>query len=178
MTPQASYGSGADTIPEYHYRLLQTNEVEAAHQLEMACFTPEAAATLEAFRFRQLNFPCYFWSAWSEDHLIGLACAIRTAESACEENEVKGSHEPQRDGMNLCVLSVAVEPDHRLQGVGDALMKPLVKQALNDHLESVYLMCEEHLIPFYKKHGFKYIGLSSSNHGGLQWHEMKLVLSE
>lgn len=159
-------------------RPIHASELEAAYQLELACYIPEAAAALEAFRFRQLHFPGYFWSAWSEERLIGIACAIRTTESACEEDEVKGAHEARENGMNVCVLSVAVDPDFRLQGVGDSLVNALIKQAAADRLESIFLMCEAPLIHFYEKHGFRYIGISSSKHGGIEWHEMKLVLSE
>lgn len=157
-------------------RPIHASELEAAYRLELACYIPEAAATLEAFRFRQLHFPGYFWSAWSEATLIGLACAVRTTASACEEDEVKGSHEAREEGMNLCILSVAVNPDFRLQGVGDSLVNALIKQAVTDRLESIFLMCEASLIQFYAKHGFSYIGISASKHGGIEWHEMKLVL--
>ena len=78
--------------------------------------------------------------------------------------------------MNLCILSVAVNPGFRLQGVGDSLVNALIKQAVTDRLESIFLMCEAPLIRFYAKHGFSYIGISSSKHGGIEWHEMKLVL--
>lgn len=175
MTPAITPANIANTKVEF--RLLMADELEAAYQLELTCYIPEAAATLEAFRFRQMNFPDYFWSAWTEQRLVGLACAVRTSECACEENEVKGAHEAQRNGMNLCVLSVAVDPGYRLQRVGAALVKKLIEQATTDQLESIFLMCEAHLIPFYEQQGFSYIGLSSSKHGGIEWHEMKLILS-
>ncbi|WP_164545657.1 GNAT family N-acetyltransferase [Paenibacillus albus] len=158
-------------------RPIEQDELDAAHSLELSCYTPEAAASREAFTFRQANFPQYFWSAWnSNEQLVGLACAVRTYASSCEEDEVKGAHSAESGGNHLCVLSVAVSPSARLGGIGKALMEALLRQAELDHLTSVILMCEEHLIPFYKGLGFRYIGPSKSAHGGIAWHEMSRII--
>ncbi|SEM85521.1 GNAT family N-acetyltransferase [Paenibacillus sp. OV219] len=158
-------------------RPIEHDELDAAHKLELSCYTPEAAASREAFTFRQANFPQYFWSAWnSDEQLVGLACAIRTYASSCEEDEVKGAHRAEPGGEHLCVLSVAVSPSARLSGIGKALMEALLRQAELDKLASVILMCEEHLIPFYEGLTFRYIGPSKSAHGGIAWHEMSRII--
>ncbi|WP_308634292.1 GNAT family N-acetyltransferase [Paenibacillus silvisoli] len=160
----------------YTLRPIGSGELDAAHLLELACYTPDAAASREAFVFRQAHFPGYFWSAWQDGELIGLCCGVRSMESSCESDAVKSAHSAEADGMHLVVLSVAVDPNRRHGGVGTALMKALLAQAEADKLQSVVLMCEAHLIDFYGKLGFEYIGVSASQHGGIEWHEMRRVI--
>ncbi|REE80090.1 acetyltransferase (GNAT) family protein [Paenibacillus taihuensis] len=158
-------------------RLIKQDELDAAHKLELDCYTPEAAATRDAFTFRQANFPNYFWSAWNQDEqLVGLACAVRTYASSCEGDDVKGAHSAELGGNHLCVLSVAVSPLARSNGIGQALMEALIDQAVRDKISSIILMCEDFLIPFYERLGFRYINPSKSAHGGIAWHEMSRII--
>ena len=39
------------------------------------------------------------------------------------------------------------------------------------------LTCLDDLIPFYARLGFADEGLSTSNHGGVPWHQMRLTLT-
>ncbi|WP_219837491.1 GNAT family N-acetyltransferase [Paenibacillus sp. R14(2021)] len=158
-------------------RLMQEEELQAAHELELSCYSELAAASREAFSFRQKHFPAYFWSAWEGGRLIGLACGVRTEESSCEGDAVKSTHDADLGGRHLCVLSVAVAENSRQKGIGSMLMEALIRQAAEDKLASVVLMCERHLIRFYEALGFRYAGLSSSTHGGIEWHEMNLQLA-
>ncbi|MBW7455923.1 GNAT family N-acetyltransferase [Paenibacillus sepulcri] len=154
-------------------RPIRVPELEAAHRLELSCYPAEAAATSEAFAYRQLHFPHYFLSAWDGAVLIGLACGVRTSADDCGGDHVKGEHGAEESGMHLCILSVAVDPGSRRGGIGSALMNALIRQAEADRLESIILMCEAGLIGFYERLGFEYAGISSSRHGGIEWHEMK-----
>lgn len=166
-----------ESVYPFELRPIRGDELQTAHALELACYPIEAAAAREAFAYRQQHFPGYFWSAWQEGELIGLACGVRTADSSCESDAVKSAHGAELDGRYLCVLSVAVDGTRRRQGIGNALMEALIRQAKADGLEMVVLMCEEHLIEFYERLGFRHEGRSASEHGGLHWHEMKLRLA-
>ena len=159
-------------------RLVRESDLDVAYSLESACYPPEAAATREAFRFRERHFPNYFWSAWDGGSMVGLACGVRTSSGGCGEDEVKSAHEAERDGPHLCILSVAVDSAYRRGGIGTALMRALLGQAEKDRLQAVILMCESHLLSFYRELGFRYVGISSSNHGGIEWHEMKKDLQK
>ncbi|MBP3963358.1 GNAT family N-acetyltransferase [Paenibacillus lignilyticus] len=160
----------------YELRPIEQSELDAAHALELACYPVEAAATRESFAFRQQHFPGYFWSAWQDNELIGLSCGVRTAESSCESDAVKSAHSAEAGGNHLVILSVAVAPEHRFSGIGSALMRALIKQAEDDRLATIVLMCEQHLIAFYEGLGFEYVAVSASTHGGIEWHEMRRVI--
>ncbi|MBO7746008.1 GNAT family N-acetyltransferase [Paenibacillus sp. MWE-103] len=159
----------------FEIRPMRAEDLDAAHVLELACYPAEAAATREAFAFRQRHFPGYFRSAWRSGELVGLACGVRTDDDSSAADGVKSAHgSPGDEGRYLCVLSVAVAEAHRGRGIAKALMEALIGQAAADRLEGIVLMCEAHLIGFYEGLGFRHIGKSASAHGGLEWHEMKL----
>ncbi|GGD63605.1 GNAT family N-acetyltransferase [Paenibacillus nasutitermitis] len=165
--------------PDHPVRIIRPiaySELEAAYRLELSCYPHEAAATCEAFIYRQRYFPSYFLSAWENSALVGLACGVRTSSPDSGEESVKGDTGTDPEGIHLCVLSVAVDSESRRGGIGTELVEALVRQAEEDRLASIILMCEAHLISFYERVGFEYVRLSSSRHGGIQWHEMKREL--
>ncbi|ALS28009.1 N-acetyltransferase GCN5 [Paenibacillus sp. 32O-W] len=153
-------------------RPIREEELDAAYRLERLCYPPEAAATAEAFRYRYRRFGAYFWSAWIGGKLVGIANGVRTNSPTCGD-EAKGVQGADDDGIHFCVLTVAVEPSWRRRGIASKLVRRLIRQAETDGLASVMLMCEKHLVDFYRKQGFEYIGPAASNHGGIEWHEMR-----
>ncbi|XEC92546.1 GNAT family N-acetyltransferase [Paenibacillus tarimensis] len=156
------------------YRTIGRDELDAAYRLERSCYPADAAATREAFRHRLRSYPDYFWSAWAEGRLVGIANGVLTNAEHCGDEAMKGTHDDSVNGRNLCVLTVAVEPDFRRHGIGSSLMQRLLAAAERDGLEKVILMCEPYLIPFYALLGFRHLGRSSSAHAGMEWHEMRL----
>jgi GNAT superfamily N-acetyltransferase len=160
-------GLGVDLRP------IRTGEAEAAYLLELRCYKPEAAATLEAIRHRTRQYAGYFWSAWRGDTLVGFANGVLTDAKDTGEESMKGSGHESPSGRHLCVLSVAVDPKARRQGIGSLLMRQLLEAARRQRLRSVFLMCEAHLIPMYESLGFAYAGISPSRHADIEWHEMR-----
>ena len=163
-------------MKELVLRPLRPSDAEAACSLELACFAPEAAATLEAIRHRIAHYSEYFWSAWDEERLVGFTNGVLTDAEDTGEESMKGSGHGDARGDRLCVLSVAVDPLRRRQGVGSLLMGRLLEAARANGLRSVFLMCEAHLIPMYEALGFAYRGVSPSRHAGIEWHEMQFIL--
>ncbi|MBJ6363690.1 GNAT family N-acetyltransferase [Paenibacillus sp. GCM10012307] len=161
------------------YRPIRKHELQQAYQLESASYPAEAAATLEAFHYRQERFPDYFWSAWDEENgaLAGIANGIRTSALDCSDEEMKGAHQDDESGMRFCVLTVAVDASYQRLGIGRELMIRLIQTCRQEGLEAIILMCEQHLIAFYEQLGFAYRGESSSQHGGIKWHELSLDLA-
>jgi len=163
-------------VTELVLRRLEPSEAEAAYRLERACFAPEAAATLEAIRYRIAHYSAYFWSAWSGERLVGFTNGVLTEAQDTSEESMKGSGHDAYGGRHLCVLSVAVDPAFRRRRIGSLLAGRLVDAARANGLRSVFLMCEAHLIPMYEALGFVYRGPSASRHAGIEWHEMQCRL--
>lgn len=156
-------------------RPIAEQELKAAIALELCCYTPEAAASLSGFQFRYKHYRSFFWSAWRGTELLGITNGIRTSQSSCGD-EMKGNGADFLLGHNFCVLTVAVNPNYRRQGIGSLLMRKLVEQCQKDGIQSIILMCEEHLIPFYEAEQFQLRGVSASQHGGIKWYEMSRSL--
>jgi GNAT superfamily N-acetyltransferase len=162
-------------VSNIELRLIKEDELEEALHLEQRCYVPEAAATREGFRYRFDHYPRYFWSAWSGDKLLGITNGIRTSAWSCDD-EMKGDQQDDEQGNNFCILTVAVADEARRQGIGAMLLNKLVKECDAAGHDAIILMCEPHLIRFYEQAGFTYIGVSSSSHGGIEWHEMRRTL--
>lgn len=156
-------------------RLIEKHELNAAIALEKSCYSEDAAATLEGFRYRYEHYRPFFWSAWIGDRLVGIANGIRTFQNDCGD-EMKGTQGDAAEGRNFCVLTVAVDKEQRRQGIGALLMQKLVEQCEEADIEKIILMCEKHLIPFYEDKQFRLHGPSSSTHGGITWYEMSRTL--
>ncbi|GLX68088.1 GNAT family N-acetyltransferase [Paenibacillus glycanilyticus] len=156
-------------------RLIEENELEEALRLEQRCYTPEAAATGEGFRYRFDQYKDYFWSAWSGGKLLGITNGIRTKAWSCGD-EMKGSQQDEEEGNNFCILTVAVAEEARRQGIGAMLLNRLLAVCDAMGHDAVLLMCEQHLVSFYEQAGFTYAGLAASSHGGIEWHEMRRTL--
>ncbi|WP_053376190.1 GNAT family N-acetyltransferase [Paenibacillus sp. FJAT-27812] len=162
-------------MSEIVLRLINEDELAAAIKLEQSCYTEEAAATLAGFRYRYEHYRPYFWSAWIGDQIVGIANGIRTAQYACGD-EMKGAQDDLLEGSNFCVLTVAVDEGHRKKGIGTLLLRRLIQQCEESGVDTIILMCEQHLISFYEAERFELRGVSSSTHGGIVWYEMSRAL--
>jgi GNAT superfamily N-acetyltransferase len=154
-----------------------SEEAIQAYEIEVQAYTEEAAATLEAFIFRQQHFGAYFFIIRENGAIIGVTNGVRIQNANLAEEGIKQITDSEEDGSYFCVLTVAVMPDYRGKGYGAMLMRKIIEQAKKDRLRGVLLMCELPLIPFYSRLGFTYEKPSLSNHGGISWHEMILNLS-
>ena len=83
-------------------------------------------------------------------------------------------HDP--DAPNVVILSVVVDPKEQGKGHSRALMDEFVGRMRRMEKRAIYLMCKEHHVPLYEKFGYKYDRPSASDHGGMRWHEMSMVL--
>ncbi len=140
--------------------------------IENLCFTPEEAATKEAFEKRIQTISDSFFVAEQEGVIVGLINGpiIETAHITddlfhrIKENPTAGGHQS--------ILGLAVSPHFQKRGVATALLAHLEKEARGKKRETITLTCRAELINFYAKHGFRNNGISSSQHGGVIWYNM------
>lgn len=83
-------------------------------------------------------------------------------------------HDP--DAPNVVILSVVVDPAMQGRGLSRALMEEFVSRSRQGSKETIHLMCKAHHVPLYEKFGYRYSKPSSSDHGGMAWHEMTMDL--
>ena len=80
---------------------------------------------------------------WEGDHLIGFGRAVTD------------------DLFRALIEDVVVDQAYRQQGIGAEIMRRLLERL--DHVEEIVLNCEDHLIPFYERLGFRRTGMTYMN---------------
>ena len=75
----------------------------------------------------------------------------------------------------LMVFSVASSPAHRGEGHATAALRAAIACARERGQRGVVLTCKERLLGFYGRFGFVNEGVSSSEHGGAEWYQMRLT---
>ncbi len=55
------------------------------------------------------------------------------------------------------------------------LIRHFVEDARRRGKKGVVLTCKDHMIPFYRRAGFVWQGVSASEHGGATWNDMLLI---
>ena len=74
------------------------------------------------------------------------------------------------------IFSVACTPTRRGEGLASAALERAIADSRIRGRRGLVLTCKEALIGFYARLGFVDEGVSASQHGGVEWHEMRLTL--
>ncbi|KAM0268519.1 hypothetical protein ACHAQH_009979 [Verticillium albo-atrum] len=83
----------------------------------------------------------------------------------------------QQDGRTVCLHSLAVSPKLHGNGLGKLAMTSYI-QIVNDSgvADRIALICQDYLVGYYKKFGFREMGESKAAFGGGGWYDMVLDL--
>ena len=157
-------------------RQVKSSDLDRCYEIESTAYDGEEAATREKIEKRIQLYPQGFFVYETEGVVVGLinsACADHVNMSDNNIKELVGHHE---EGRHAVIMSLAVHPGFQRKGYAGQLLSFFIEQANEMGKESIYLMCQEYLIPFYSNYGFVSRGVSESSHGGLSWHEMQLKL--
>lgn len=160
---------------DLHIRQVMPADLDRCFAIEGVCYGPEGA-TRERIQIRIRDYPQGFLVGEHNGLILGFINSGSTDKDDITDEALKAlvGHKP--DGRNIVVFSLAVHPDFQKQGIAAQLMQQFIKHAAEMGKAAVLLMCRVELIPYYQRFGFVYIGASASDHGGLQWHEMRLSL--
>lgn len=145
-------------------------------EIETAAYEGDEAATLEKISKRIEVYPDGFLIREERGEIVGFincGCAYEVGMSDEEFKEVVG-HDP--DAPNVVIMSVVVDPAHQGKGLSRALMTEFVDRMRKAGKSVIYLMCKEHHVPLYEGFGYSYLQTSTSDHGGMTWHEMSMKL--
>ena len=121
--------------------LMTVEDVDAVHAIEVACFkTPWSR---ESFMREVTENACARYVVLRED---GRAIAYAGVWFVLDEGHI---------------TNIAVHPDYRRRGLGDAIVKALLRHAKSAHLDSVSLevrVSNTAAIVLYKRNGFSEVG--------------------
>ena len=80
------------------------------------------------------------------------------------------------NGAWQMIFGVNTLPSYRKKGYAGTLLKQFIQDAKEQGRKGVVLTCKDALIDYYAKFGFKSEGKSDkSNHGGVEWNQMRLT---
>ena len=158
-------------------KLRQANAGDIARiaEIEALCFPEAEAASLQSFNERFAVFPECFFVLEINNEIVGHinGCIYDRPELPDALYENSSLHCP--DGKYQTVFGLAVAPQHQRKGYATLLIQHLIDLSKNKGRHGVVLTCKNHLLAFYQSVGFKHLGKSASNHGGVSWNDMLLT---
>ena len=157
-------------------RQADINDIDTVTELEKSCFPVSEAADRKAFELRLRNYPECFWILEMDELIISMINGMATnAKDLCDEM-YSGTDMYAVAGKWLMLFGVETAPAYRKRGFASKLMECVIEDTKKQGRRGIVLTCKEELIPFYIRFGFVSEGVSSSEHGGAKWYQMRLML--
>lgn len=164
----------------YEFRNIRPGEGEQAAAIERACFPPKEACTEKMMLERAAKAPELFLVAMDRrtGEMAGFLTGISTNEGSFRDAFFLNAdlHDPA--GENVMILSLAVLPNRRRQGLARELMSQFLAGERRRKRRRVLLTCVQGKVKMYEKMGFHDDGIANSSWGGNQWREMSCMASE
>jgi len=165
-------------VSEIKIRNVQPQDLHECFAVEIAGFPPEEAAVIETIQLRIENFPQGFFVAEVHGRIVGMVNGACTNKEDISDEELKQLIGHDINGRNMIIFALTVLPEFRKHGIAKQLISHFIEEASQRKKEKILLMCKDYLIAYYEKLGFIHAGLSRSTHGGAEWHEMRLSLTD
>lgn len=142
--------------------------------LEAACFPPAEAASYESFAARLAAFPDRFYLLILDGKPVSMVNGSLTRETDLRDEMFHDAalHDPE--GGWQMIFGVATHPDYRRRGYAAALLRRLICDCREEGREGLVLTCKRAKLDYYARFGFVNEGLSSSEHGGDVWYQMRI----
>lgn len=149
-------------------------DLDTLARIEAASYPPEEGATREQLEGRIAAFGERFWILEEDDAVKGFVNGFVTPEENLTDEMYAdpGMHTPEAPWQ--MIFSVVTDVPYLRQGVATRIMERVVADCRAEGKKGIVLTCKERLIPFYARFGFVDEGVSSSEHGGVVWHQMRL----
>lgn len=179
MSWAAHEGSREQELYErFEFRDIRLEEVEQAAEIEQICFPPNEACIKERVYLRAEKAPDLFLVAVDKQtgRIAGFLNGLATDEDSFRDEFFTEPDLHNPNGKNIMLLSLAVLPQYRGQGLASAIMHHFLHKEQEEERGIVLLTCLESKVGMYKKMGFRDEGIANSSWGEEQWHEMGCVL--
>ena len=162
------------TQSELTIRKATLADCAAITALEAACFPPAEAAPYDSFVARLNAFPDRFWLLFLDGELVSMVNGCLSDEHDLRDEMFHDAtlHDP--DGGWQMIFGVATHPAHRRRGYAGMLLKAAIEECRKEGREGLVLTCKDYRVCYYASFGFVNEGLSSSEHGGDVWYQMRI----
>lgn len=158
------------------FRNARPHDADRCFEIETAAYEGAEAASHEKIARRISLYPEGFLVLEIEGEVAGFINAGCTHEVKMSDEAFKDlvGHDP--DAPNVVIMSVVVDPAQQGLGLSRALMVEFVERMRRLDKATIHLICKDHHVALYEKFGYRYLRRSASDHGGMTWHEMSMVL--
>ncbi|WP_409174693.1 GNAT family N-acetyltransferase [Brevibacillus fortis] len=157
-------------------RNAKAEDLPALIAIEQLCFSPEEAATQEAFEKRIRLIPDSFFVAEEDGVIAGLVNGPVIESPFITDDLFQEIKENSASGGHQTILGLAVSPAFQKRGIASMLLTHLEASAREAGRETITLTCKENLIGYYESHDYLNNGVSSSDHAGAIWYNMSKPL--
>ena len=150
------------------------NDLESIALIEALSYPVAEAASYESIRGRLEAFSACFW-VYEDVDVLAFINGFTSDEQDLFDEMYHNPSLYNPEGEWLMIFSVATHPDHRHKGYASEVMRQVIKDTRKQGRKGIVLTCKEKLLPFYAQFGYVNEGISSSDHGGAVWYQMRLV---
>lgn len=160
------------------------DDLDAVAALEAACFPAAEAAGRESLRGRLAAYPDGFWllvdgttegGGTADGELVAMVNGFATDLSDLTDAmyDDPGMHDP--NGAWRMIFGVDTAPARQGHGHATRLLRQVIADDRAAGRTGLVLTCKDRLVGFYARLGFLDEGMSSSTHGNVAWHQMRLT---
>ena len=161
-------------MPTLTIRKATPADTAAITALEAACFPPAEAAPFESFAARLEAFPDRFWLLFADGELVSMVNGSLSDEDDLRDEMFHDTALHNPAGKWQMIFGVATLPAYRQRGFAGKLLDTAIDQCRREGLAGLVLTCKQAKLAYFAKHGFVNEGLSSSEHGGDVWYQMRI----
>ena len=144
-------------------RRVTMDDLEEVVNLESAAFKMTKEQTKNDMMGRIENYPDTFLVAQEDGKVIGHIFGPAFNKRYIEDELYFENHPNQKDDRYQMVLSLAVLPEYRKQGVATKLIEAMTQEARKQNRQAISLTCLPKLIKYYEKRGFHNEGKTSDD---------------
>jgi diaminopropionate ammonia-lyase family len=158
------------------FRQAVPEDAARCFQIESTAYEGDEAATLWKISKRIAEYPRGFLIMELQGRIVGFinsGCAHAVVMSDESFKELVG-HDPS--APNVVIMSVVIEPACQGRGYASVMMRTFVEQMRQAGKKTIHLMCKDRHVALYERQGYGYVRPSSSDHGGMAWHEMVMAI--
>lgn len=145
-------------------------DLAAIMRIERAGFSPDEAASEESMAERIRVIPDTFIVAEQAGAIAGYIVGPAIKERYLTDDLFAHLTPNEPADKVLSVLSLAVDPQLRGQGIGGALLDAFAARARQQGRQLISLTCLNRLVPYYASRGYVNEGMASSTHAGEIWY--------
>lgn len=166
---------GGTTVGRMMIRHATLEDAPAIAALEAECFPASEAATRADIEDRLRVYPDHFWLLFDGDELVSFVNGMVTDLPDLTDDMYEDASMHDGHGAWQMVFGVDTAPARQGSGCASRTMRAAIDESRAAGRKGMVLTCKERLIGFYEHFGYVDEGVSSSEHGGVVWHQMRLT---